>query len=331
MVYIASNISWIGEHRMKQTILEVLEENLNDYISGEEIAQRLNMTRANIWKEIQKLKNSGFEISSVRNLGYKLVDYQGNLSRSLILNNTFRLSAIEVFDTITSTNDYAKTKIHDNLLILANHQSKGKGRMQRDFFSPSKSGIYMSLVLVPKLEIMDVQLVTICAALAVCQALEKLYELQPKIKWLNDIYLGDQKVCGILSEGEIELETNSFRHIILGIGVNTNSVNDIPSELVSIYTALSQHTAEPINRNQLVIEIINNFYDFYDNLPTNRLKLIDMYKLRSNVLGKFVTIRNQGNETYLAKDISPEAHLIVVDKLGNELELNSGEISLGGL
>ena len=314
---------------MKQTILEVLEENSNKYISGQEIATRLNVTRANIWKEIQKLKDAGFEISSVRNVGYKLVDYQGNLSKSLILKAIPHIYDVEVFKTINSTNDYAKTKIIDNLLVVADHQSQGKGRMQRSFFSPDKSGIYLSLVLIPKLDIMDVQLVTICAALAVCQALENLYKLEPKIKWLNDVYLDGKKVCGILSEGEIEIETNSFRHIVLGIGINTNCVNDIPEELTSIYTALSQHTSDSINRNQLIIEIVNNFYQYYNSLPTNRYKLINMYKSRSNVLGKHVTIRGKGNETYFAEDISSQAHLIVVDKDGNRHQLNSGEISLG--
>jgi len=314
---------------MNPSILEILEANRHKYISGEEIANQLYMTRANVWKEVQKLKKSGIEISSVRNLGYKLIDYNGTLSRSILLNAIPHLNNIEIFESIPSTNDYAKTRISDNMLILANHQSKGKGRLGRSFYSPNKSGIYLSLTLLPKLDIMDVQLITICAALSVCVTLESLYKLEPKIKWLNDIYLNNHKLCGILTEGEIELENNNFRHIILGIGLNTNLADDIPKEIASIYTALSQHISVPIDRNQLIIEILNNFYHFYTHLPTNRYQLIDLYKQRSNVLGKRVTIKNKGDESFFVEDITSQAHLVVVDKHGNRHELNSGEISLG--
>ena len=316
---------------MKQTVLEILETNIHRYVSGEEIASLLCMTRANVWKEVQKLRKIGIEIASCRNLGYKLIDYKGNLSKSVLIQALPYLHDVEIFETLTSTNDYAKAKIVNNLLILANHQTKGRGRLGRTFYSPKKSGIYMSLTLEPKLDIMDVQLVTICAALAVCLALESLYKLKPKIKWLNDIYLNHHKLCGILTEGEIELESNHFRHIILGIGINTNLADDIPKEISSIYTALSQHISTPIDRNQLIITIINHFYYFYNALPLNRHQLIDLYKQRSNVLGQLITIKNQGNQTYLAEDITPQAHLVVVDKQGIRHELNAGEISLGGL
>jgi len=316
---------------MKDTVLGFLEANKDTYISGEQIAKELGMTRANIWKEIQKLKNLGINISSTRNLGYKLENYNGNFSSSLLTVALPQLSKIDIYESITSTNDIAKINITNNRLVIANHQTSGRGRFGRSFYSPNKSGVYMTLTLFPKLELNDVQLVTICAALAVCFALESLYNLEPKIKWLNDIYLDNRKLCGILTEGEIELETNSFRHVILGIGINTVLTDSIPEDIQSIYTALSQHLDVEIDRNQLIIAIINNFYILYNDLPLNRYKLISMYKQRSNVIGKLITIKGKSNETYLVQDISSNAHLIVVDEQQNRLELNSGEISIGAI
>lgn len=311
---------------MKNRILEILELNRDKHISGERIAESLNMTRANVWKEIQKLKQEGLEIESVRNLGYKLTDYANNLSESLILTNSPNLSAVKILSSVDSTNNYAKIHARDtdNFLIVANEQTNGKGRMGRSFFSPDKHGIYASLILKPQLSIVDVQLVTICAALAVSQSLETLYDLKPKIKWLNDIYLGSRKVCGILTEGEIELEMNRFAYLVVGIGINTHSVEKLPQEIESIYTALDLE----VDRNQLISTIINNFYELYTDLPHNNHSLIDAYKLRSNVLGKSIKIKNKGDDHYLAKDISLEGHLIVLDASGKRIELNSGEISI---
>lgn len=314
---------------MKNKILEMLESNRGKHMSGEHIATQLNMTRANVWKEIQKLKKDGMEIESVRNLGYKITDYVNNLSESLILSNSPNLTEVKVLDTVDSTNNYAKlhAKEHYDYLVVANEQTDGKGRMGRSFFSPDKHGVYMSLVLRPKLQISDVQLATVCAALAVSQALESLYEINPKIKWLNDIYIANRKVCGILTEGEIELELNRFAYLVVGIGINTHSVEALPQDIASIYTALDRE----VDRNHLISTVINNFYALYNDLPHNRYALIEAYKLRSNVLGKTITIKNKGEERYLAEDISSEGHLIVVDSDGKRLELNSGEISISGV
>lgn len=317
---------WKQENSMKNTILEILELNHNKHISGELIAQSLNMTRANVWKEIQKLKNEGMVIESIRNLGYKLTDYGNNLSESLILTTCPNLTGVKVLESVDSTNNFAKTLAKDNTdyLIIANQQTHGKGRMGRSFFSPDKHGVYMSLILKPDLQIGDVQLTTICAALALTQALESLYKLSPKIKWLNDVYIGNRKVSGILTEGEIEL--NHFAYLVVGIGINTHSVVDLPKEIEGVYTALDRE----VDRNELISTTINNFYKLYKDLPHNRYALIDAYKLHSNVLGKTITIKNQGDDRYLAEDISSEGHLIVVDNFGKRIELNSGEISVSG-
>lgn len=313
---------------MNNTLLEILEHNFNNHISGETIAQTLNMTRANIWKEVQKLKNQGYEIESIRNLGYKLISHNGNISPDYIKRSVPDIRDVRFFDTLKSTNSYAKSHdLQPNTLIIANQQTHGRGRFGRAFYSPHKSGIYMSLVLKPQLELNDIQLITVCAGLAVCLALESEHHVTPKIKWLNDILLGEKKLCGILTEGEIELESQSFRRLIVGIGINTDSDPNVPDTLETIYTALNNDPTHLTDRNALIISVLKYFYELYNALPENRNALIEAYKLRSMILGKQITL-STSDGVYTAHDITRDGHLVVIDALKETHVLNSGEVSV---
>ncbi|AMC94152.1 hypothetical protein AOC36_09170 [Erysipelothrix larvae] len=313
---------------MNQKLLEILENNMHQHVSGEAIAQSLHMTRANVWKEIQKLKDLGYSIDSVRNLGYCLNSHSGNISPDYIKRSVDDVSEVHYFESLDSTNTYAKSQpFSANTLILASHQSQGRGRYGRNFYSPSNHGVYMSLVLEPKLELNDVQLVTVCAGLSVCLALETLYGLKPKIKWLNDILLNGKKLCGILTEGEIELETQKFKHCIVGFGINTEHDTHLPDSLSAIYTALNEDTDHLIDKNELIMSVLHQFYTLYNALPDNREALIDAYKHRSMILGKDVTLSTKEG-TYKALDITRDGHLVVSDEHQTIHILNSGEVSI---
>ena len=323
---------------MEKDVLSILEEHFQNYVSGEEMARRLFMTRANVWKEIKKLRKQGYEILSSTQKGYCLQKRADYLSGSLISGflDPGTLDGLEVLPTVDSTNSLAKklaAKDSDisDFLILSEEQTQGRGRRERSFFSPAGTGIYMSFILRPAaLRIQDVQLLTICAALAVCEAVESLLSVKADIKWLNDVYAGGKKLCGILTEGDIELELLRYRYVIVGIGINTKSKGvSLPPDLSKIYTALDKHTRLPIDRNRLAAEVTNAFYRYYRNL-TDREEIIERYKARSNVLGKIVTLNQESAPLYRAVDISPEGHLIVEDEERKRIELNAGEVSMKG-
>lgn len=319
-----------------KTVLEFLEEHPDQFVSGELIANALSMTRANVWKEIQKLKSKNYCIESVRNQGYKLLSRNNNISVSYIesLLNPNTLRGIEYLESVDSTNTYAKDLAKDSnlsdVLIVSDNQTAGRGRMGRSFYSPSQNGVYMSFILRPTTHLEDTQLLTLAAAVAVIKSLKQCLDIDAQIKWLNDIYINNQKLSGILTEGEIILESQSYKYLVLGIGINVFTDNDIPDSISNIYTSIDKHTTRAIDRNECVAAITNNFYEIYNSLPDSREKLLDEYRTACFILGEEVWINNDPKQAVTAVDINDQGHLLVKDKHGNERLLYSGEVSIGG-
>lgn len=318
------------------SVLELLIEHSESFLSGEVIGASLHMTRANVWKEVDKLRKQGYHIESVRNRGYRLVSLHNNLSAAAITQylNPDLLQSVTVLDAVNSTNTYAKEALDDSFndafLIVSDHQTQGRGRRGRTFYSPARNGIYMSLAFVPNLSVEDTQMVTIIAAIAVKRALSDLYHIDVDIKWLNDIYINGKKLAGILTEGEIILESNSYRYLILGIGLNVYQDYNLPDSLASIYTSLDQHLQTDIDRNKLVAYITESFIDLYHHFPSNRTQIINEYRKSCFVIHQFIHINQDFSKRYYVTDIDERGQLIVIDDEQKQHTLNSGEISIQG-
>ncbi len=251
---------------------------------------------------------------------------------------------IEVFKTIDSTNTEAKRRLtqavssdalHGTVLI-AEHQSAGRGRLGRSFFSPAESGIYLSLIYKPECGAndgggADTALLTAFAAVSVCRALSDA-GIQSGIKWVNDVLINGKKVCGILTEGFIrEKEIDA---VITGVGINVYKAREgFPAELQDIAGSLSENAAEAVDRNALAALIISHIIEAFSGKSRHgtcaRCSLMDEYKRRSLAMGKRVRVISAA-ESYEATvtDITDEAHLVVKDLAGNVRELLSGEISI---
>ncbi|MDE5978367.1 MAG: biotin--[acetyl-CoA-carboxylase] ligase [Turicibacter sp.] len=318
---------------LKQEVLTLLEENREHYVSGQEIANQLSFSRTAVWKAIKALKEDGYEIEAISNKGYRLSQNCDCLSKEGIycyLSEENRNIPIEVYQQIDSTNTKAKKEAMNGArhgtIILAEEQTAGRGRLGRSFYSPKGTGIYMSLVLRPQLHLSQSMYVTTSVAVAICRVIERLTKHQPKIKWVNDIYLDSKKICGILTEALTDFESGQVQAIILGIGLNV-STQDFPLELQSLATSLNP---EALTRNQICAALLDEILSLKDSLTTP--DLLEEYKARSNVLGKWVTF-TKNNKTYeaLAVDIDVEGRLIVQLKEGKEMLLNSGEISVRGI
>lgn len=230
----------------------------------------------------------------------------------------------QIFDTIDSTNIYAKKivkKLTKNTIIISNSQTNGQGKFGKSFFSPANTGIYMTIVLKDNIDTTKVFSITFLCALAVCKAIEKLTDIKPKIKWINDIFVNNKKCCGILTECETNFKTNISNNIIAGIGININTVK-FPKDLKDIAVSLQQNN---INKNQMIAEIINNFFKFYTNL--NIKQVIEKYKKYCFVLGKDICYTKE-NIKHIAKalDINDSGNLIVKDINGNLQTLEYEEI-----
>lgn len=243
------------------------------------------------------------------------------------LNDNYEIEVLPVTD---STNTYLKELAKknnslDKYIVIAEKQTDGRGRFGRSFISPDGEGLYMSILLRPELSFEDTALLTIAAAVSVCEAIEKLTNCNTDIKWVNDILINGKKVCGILSESSIDCKENKISFAVVGVGINVN-MKTIPVEIRDIATSLEKENKNKISRNALASEIINTF-DKYAECLTER-KYIDYYRKKSVVLGKNIKVVDpDGNYQAKAVDIDDNGCLII--ESDNKIKtLNSGEISV---
>lgn len=313
----------------KQKILEIMEQKRDDYISGQYIAKKLEVSRAAVWKNINLLKEDGYKIESKTNKGYRLVKDNDILSEVGIKNSLkdeYKNTKILVLDRVDSTNNYAKKYAVDtkeNLIVLANEQTAGRGRRGRSFASPEK-GIYMSMVLRPQIDLKEVYFSTILTVVAVHRALSKFTDERILVKWVNDLYIGKRKICGILTELVSNLETMDVEFLVLGIGINVNSdIKDYPDELsekVGIFKS------KGLNRNQLIAHIANEVFALFKNY--DKALILEEYKSLQLLFGKMINFEQNGlSKTALAVDITENGELVVMEK-GEKIILNSGDVSV---
>lgn len=228
---------------------------------------------------------------------------------------------VMVYGTVGSTNDLAKELCNqgrENFLLLANAQTNGRGRQGKTFFSPEGSGLYFSLALNTDSPDFNFTGVTCAVAVACVRAIEKLTDLNPEIKWVNDIYIGSRKVCGILVQSVTE--KGRITKLVIGIGINISTVS-FPDELKGIAGSLQKS----VDRSILAAEIVNNIRELLNSKPC---EYIGEYKSKSNVLGKeIVYLRNNLPHPAKAVDIDENGGL-VVEENGERITLISGEISV---
>lgn len=316
---------------IKDDLLKLLEDNKGKYISGEEIASSLNVSRAGVWKAIKKLQNEGFSIEGVNNKGYMLSVDTDVLSASGVnkfLNENVKIN-LEVVDSIDSTNLEIKRRFNEPewLVVAANEQTAGMGRLGRSFSSPSETGIYFSILLKPSFSGEEVTLLTSIAAVAVCEAIEKYTDKKPQIKWVNDIFIDDKKVCGILTQGSYNLENMSTEYVVVGIGINLYQPNGgFEKDIKKIAgNVISEKTGD--FKNKILSEVLNRYYHYYKNFSNK--EFIKPYVERSLVIGRDVYIVNgEDKRKVKAIDIDDMCHLIVETQEGNKEVISTGEISV---
>lgn len=329
---------------LKETIFEKLKkaQKNQEYISGENLAQECNVSRSAIWKAIKSLENDGIEINAVTNKGYILIannQYnQKTIQENLLKINADKNIKILFYDKIDSTNTQAKRLLLNKnpqelnkTVCVANEQTAGKGRLGRHFYSPSKTGIYFSIIYSPK-NLLEPTKITTQAAVGICRAIKKVYEVDCKIKWVNDIYLNEQKVCGILTEGTTNLENGILDAAIIGIGINIITNSDIPNEIKKTAGSII-HDSSNLKRSELLANAISETLKILDGTKSVKEKAMQEYKERSNLIGKEITVTpvinvKEGKYKCLVKGISDDAKLIVQLKDGSEKFLDSGEVSL---
>ena len=324
---------------MRQAIVEMLKNAGENFISGEDIAEKLNISRTAVWKHIHKLKNNGYEIVSRAKCGYKLKDAPDLLLPSEVqigLNTKIVAAKPErmVYYPMTkSTNFTAKALAYhgaeDGTVVVAEEQSEGKGRLDRKFFSPRGGGIFFSIILRPKFLPHDAPKCTLMAAVAVAETMEK-FGIHAEIKWPNDIMHDGRKVVGILTESSGEI--GKINYMVVGIGINVNMKReDFPEEIRDVASSLLEIKGELVPRVKFFRTLLEEFDKLYIEVNENGFeKIFSAWRKYNITLGEKVKVISANSEDSfegVAIDIDANGAL-VVDTVQGRRTVYAGDVSI---
>ena len=309
----------------KQALLQALSDAGGSYISGQQLAEQLGVSRAAIHKAAVSLTAQGYMLEAVSRRGYRLLGGDPFCAEAL----GEYPAPVHLYDTLESSNQTAKqlalSGAPHGTLILTGHQSSGRGRLGRRFESPAGKGVYLSLVLRADISAADAQAVTISAAVAVCRAVKALCGLELSIKWVNDLYYQGKKVCGILTEAGADLESGRLEWLVVGIGLNlTAAPEDFPPELRRTAGSLFPGGPSPVSRVALAGAIARELLALCPSFDC-----LEEYRSRCFVPGHWVTVCT-GNESYAAFALSiDDAGQLVIQRENDRIQaLRHGEVSI---
>lgn len=320
-------------------LLDILNDNVDSFISGQQICEILGITRSAVWQHVKELRSAGYQIESVTNKGYKLCnssDVFNSYEVGQYLNTEFVGRDIEFYEKIDSTNDEAhKLAVNgckDGLTIVSDVQTKGRGRFGRNWASSGGKGIWTSVVLRPKLRPQDVGLITLAVAIAVIDAIKVCTGIEAFVKWPNDIIIDNKKVCGILTEMSTDPDRINF--IVIGIGLNVaHRESDFSKELRNKATSLKVVGKEDYSRSKILGVLLNEIERIYNILCSgDNVYIINAWKERSLIFDKKISYySNNLNGSGYAKEINDDGNLIVESYDGSQVILRSGEVSVRGV
>jgi len=321
---------------LRQKLVEILKQNREDFISGQKLSEIMKVSRTAIWKQTKELERLGYKVQAHRKLGYRLISEPDLLICEEVapyLNTKFIGRNYIHKESLSSTNDLAKElayKVPDGTVIVAEEQTKGRGRMGRSWFSEKSSCILTSLILKPQIRPEKTVALTQVAALAVVKAIEEVCSVKTKIKWPNDIILNSKKVCGILTEMSSEIDVVNY--IVIGIGINVNCTK-FPDDLKEKATSLQLELGKPVDRKKLLASLLNNLEIYYKKYEEKGFEsLIPLILENSITIGKEVRAIYADREIKgQAITIDKEGKLIIRTEKGEEIALLSGEVSVRGL
>lgn len=322
----------------KDKVFAILK-NGGGYVSGEKMSGELGISRAAVNAAIKALREDGYGIESATNRGYLLTGGPELLSTGELLARLGeeRMRSVVCLDTVDSTNnalrEMALSGAPAGQIVLADHQTGGRGRMGRSFASPRGMGVYLSALLRPDCLPEDTGSITAFTAVAMCDAIERACGIRPGIKWVNDLILDGKKITGILTEMSVEAESGHVGYVVVGVGINVNQLEaDFPPELREIAGSLRQSTGSPVSRGELAAEMIRAFDVLRGKFPQGREKYLAAYRRDCVTTGKRVVVRRGTIErTAFAERVSDNFGLAVCYDGGGRETLTSGEVSVRGI
>ena len=318
----------------KEKILNLLRASRAGFLSGEELARKTGVSRTMVWKHIKSLERDGFGIEAVPSQGYRITSEpdilrQGDIKPGLRTKLIGR--EIHLFSEISSTNtvamEMASKGAPEGVVVIAETQSGGKGRLGRKWISP-KGNLYFSVILRPDMPLHKAPLSTLMGAVAVASAIRNVCQVQAAIKWPNDILIAGKKVSGLLTE--MSAEQDRIRHIVLGIGVDVNmDLEILPSDIRALTTSLAQEAGRKINRTALLQEILRELDHGYQMLVHDPAQVLREWETLNMTLGSRIAVSGASEVLEgLAQGIDVEGRLIVKLDDGTVRTVAAGDVTI---
>lgn len=322
---------------MKAEVIRLLKE-CGTYLSGQELSEHLHVSRTAVWKVIKQLKEEGYAIEAVRNRGYHLVESADVLTAAEIrscMESQWMGHKVEFREETDSTNSEARRQAEkgalDGTLVVAERQTAGKGRRGRHWTSPAGTGIWMSLILKPKLEPSCAPMLTLLAGLAVSVGIEDYCGLKSQIKWPNDLTLEGKKICGILTEMSADMEM--IQYVVVGIGINVN-IEEFPEEIAGTATSLYLETGKKLKRSGMIACIVKRMEEYYEKF----LSMADLSCIQEDYEERLVNLNREvlvlapkGEYKGICKGINKTGELLVEREDKSISQVMSGEVSVRGV
>lgn len=318
----------------KTAVLRLLEENKSTALSGQQIADRLGVTRAAVWKAVKNLTNDGYSITATTNKGYMLTSASDVVSVEGIraaLPERYKDIPLEVKQSTVSTNidvgAAAAGGASHGTTVVALEQTSGQGRLGKSFCSP-KGGLYFSTLIRPTLTIDKAVMITPAAAVAAHKAITNVLGLPVSIKWVNDIYMNGRKVVGISTQAQADIAVGGISGIIVGTGINYNTVQSDFSDEVQNKAGSLYYGDAPAKRNELIAAAITNLLDLSKDLTDK--SYMDYYRKHNFVIGATVDYEiDREAKRGIVEDIDDNGTLIIAEEGRKEKRrLSCGEISV---
>ena len=317
-------------------ILSALREN-PDGVSGAELAEQLRISRAAVWARIEELRQLDYDIEASPHFGYRLVSSPDALHADDLLARLGKTKVIgrdiRVFEQTTSTNDVieklARDDVKEGVIVFAESQTKGRGRLGRKWISPAHKGLWFSVLLRPDLRPQETTQLTIASATALRRAIQSETGLKPEIKWPNDILIGGKKVAGILTELSAELD--KVRYVILGIGIDVNlDAGEFPAELKKIATSLKIESGETISRSELATIILRELDKDYSRISSGKFAAVaDEWEESCVTIGKNVTVQiGERKIRGRAESLDDDGALLLRTEHGHLERITGGDVTL---
>jgi BirA family biotin operon repressor/biotin-[acetyl-CoA-carboxylase] ligase len=318
-------------------ILKTFRAAHGDAVSGNELSQQIGVSRAAVWARIEALRALGYDIEASPHLGYRLLsvpdvlhadDLMSRLPKTKVIGRDIR-----VFQETTSTNDVierlARDGVKEGAVVIAESQSKGRGRLGRKWLSPAGKGLWFSVLLRPELQPQETTQLTVASATALRRAIESNTGLKPEIKWPNDILIGGRKVAGILTELNAELDR--VKYVILGIGVDVNlDPGEFPADLRKVATSLKIELGKSISRADLAVAILRELDVDYDRVCSGHFTAVaDEWEDCCTTIGHDVAIRTGERQIRgRAESLGEDGALLLRTSHGHLERIIGGDVTL---